>query len=683
MLSNARGATLDGRIWLRKGALPGGLLAAILVSMIPSLSNAFAFDVAMLPMLFGGGIILYQTLRSALDERRFGAGWLVVFALVGSAVIGEYLAGAVVAFMMLGGEFLEDITLERTRGSVRELVRLVPDTVTVLRDGAWVVLPVAAIQVGDRALVRDGERVPVDGRIVAGRSALNESALTGESLPVEKGVGDAVFGGALNENGAIEIVAEKVGADTALGKIIRIVREAQSRKGTTQRVADRFALWFAPLILAIGVAVWLSTGQIERFMTVLVVACPCALILATPTAVVAAVGNAARRGALIKGGAALEAVGRVDAVCFDKTGTLTKGEPEVVDVVPFGSFTEEDVLRTAATAEMRSTHPIARAVVAAYYWRIAVSSDAVPVEPVEKTENVPGVGVRAVTEGSTVWVGNRRLLNLTASESSVNRTPSLTSPRFDGGEEPRVLPHASPGEASILEVSRVLEEHEGNGRTALVVARNDEVVGVVAVADAARDSAREVVRSLRHIGVKRVVLLTGDHERTAQAIAKHVGVDDALSGLLPTEKSEAVTALRREGYTVAMVGDGVNDAPALAQADVGIAMGAIGTDVALETASIALMGDDLTLLPDVFALGRRTLTIIRQNIWGFAIGVNLVGIALASAGILHPIGAAVVHNVASLFVVGNSARLLSFRSPSERAGADASARVDTIPAALS
>jgi len=619
---------LEGRIWLRKGALPGSLLVAILVSMVPSLSEALGFDAAALPMLFGGGVILYQTLNTTLESRRFGAGWLVVIALVGSAFIGEFLAGAIVAFMMLSGEFLEDITIERTRHSVRELVRLVPETATVQRDGAWVTVPLGAIQVGDRTLIRDGERIPVDGRIVAGRSSINESSLTGESLPVDKDVGDPVYSGTLNEGGAIEVVAEKVGADTTLGRILRVVREAQAHKGTTQRVADRFAVWFAPIVLAISVSVWLFTGELERSMTVLVVACPCALVLATPTAVVAAVGNAARRGALIKGGAALELLGRIDAVCFDKTGTLTKGEPEVVALEPFGSWTVDELLRTAAAVEMRSTHPIARAIVAAYYRRLADLSEGGESDPVEEAENVPGVGVRAVMGGATVWVGNRRLLE-----------------QFPEAPE---------------ELASLMDEHESKGRTALFVARGREIIGVIAVADAPRDVADEVVRALRDLGIRRVLLLTGDHERTARAIAEHTGVSETRSGLFPTEKSDVIAQLRCEGYTVAMVGDGVNDAPALAQADVGIAMGAIGTDVAIETASVALLGDDLALLPHVVALGRRTLAIIRQNIWVFAVGMNLVGIVLASTGVLHPVGAAVVHNIASLFVVGNSARLIGF-----------------------
>lgn len=619
-------------VWLRKGALPGTLLVGILVSLIPSAQEVFRQDPALFPMLLGGGAILYQTLRTTLESPRVGAGWLVVLALLGSAMTGEYLAGAIVAFMMLGGELLEEMALERTRDSIRQLLRRTPTTATVQRDGMWIEVPVETVRKGERVLVREGEQVPIDGQIISGRAAVNESALTGEPLPGDKEVGDTVYTGTLNESGTIEVLAEKVGAETTWSHILRVVHQAQSRKGATQRVADRFAVWFTPTILLFGGGVWIATGEIERFMTVLVVACPCALVLATPTAVVAAVGNAARRGALIKGGDTLEAAGRVDAICLDKTGTLTKGELDVLAVRPLTSLPEEEVLRLAATAEIRSTHPVARAVVTAYYRRLADSFGMKPLSSVEHVENMLGIGVCASTEEGKIWVGNRRLLTELADDNE--------------------------------EIKRLLDEEEALGRIVLLVAQEEKVVGALVIADAARESASTSLSALCGLGVRRILLLTGDHERGAHLIAERLGIAEVRARLLPHEKAEVVAALQREGYTVAMVGDGVNDAPALAQADVGIAMGAIGSDVAIETAGIALMGDNLTLLPEVLALGKRTLKVIRQNIWVFAVSMNLVGIGLASVGVLHPIGAAVVHNISSLLVVGNSARILSFRRPS-------------------
>ncbi len=610
-------------LWIRKAAFPLSLLALILASLVPALKQLVApRDPAMLPMLIGGAVITYRTIVATIENRRLTAGALVVLALVGTAYVGEYIAGAVVAFMMIGGEWLEDLTLEKTRNAVRALVRLTPDEATVWEDGAWRLRPVSAIVVGDRVLIRPGDAIAVDGTIVEGAAVLDESTLTGESMPVDKTEGDPVFAGTVNTSGAIEARAEKLGADTTLGTIIRVVHEAQERKGATQRAADKFATYFTPGILLICVAVWFATGDLIRVMAVLVIACPCALVLATPTAVVAAVGNAAKRGALIKGGAVLEQLGRVDAVCFDKTGTLTQGRVEIVDATAFGEGSAEHVLRLAAAAESRSEHPLARAIVAAAEGAQPDSSG---------FEQEFGVGIRAEVEGSDVWVGNRRLLDRVA---------------ITGG-----------GEAA----DNYLAEQERKGRTALVVTCDGECVGGIAVADALRADSADVITALRSAGVARVAMLTGDHATTAAAIAAQVGIDDVHAGLLPTEKLDVVERMKADGMVVAMVGDGVNDAPALVQADVGVAMGAAGTDVAIESAGMALMGEDLRVLADMFVLGRRTLGIIRQNIWVFAVGVNVAGISLASAGVLSPVMAAIVHNIASVFVVLNSARLLAFR----------------------
>jgi heavy metal translocating P-type ATPase len=613
-------------IWMmcaRKAAFPASLIALILASLIPALKDALApRDPATLPMLIGGAVITYRTVVATIENRRLTAGALVVLALVGTAYVGEYIAGAVVAFMMIGGEWLEDLTLEKTRNAVRALVRLTPDEATVWEDDAWRLRPVSAIRVGDRVLIRPGDSIPVDGEIVEGAAVLDESTLTGESMPVDKTVGEAVFAGTVNTSGAIEAVARKLGADTTLGTIIRVVHEAQERKGTTQRAADKFATYFTPAILLICGGVWLATHDLIRVMAVLVIACPCALVLATPTAVVAAVGNAAKRGALIKGGAVLEELGRVDAVCFDKTGTLTQGRVETVDAVAFSDGDVARVLSLAAAAESRSEHPLARAIVAA--------ADGPPLESSDFEQEF-GVGIRAVVDGSDVWVGNRRLLDHAQIVSGLERADSF------------------------------LAEQERKGRTALVVVRDGECVGGIALADALRADSSDAITALRAAGVERVAMLTGDHATTANAIASQVGIDDVHAGLLPTQKLEVVERMMADGLVVAMIGDGVNDAPALVQANVGIAMGAAGTDVAIESAGMALMGEDLRLLADMFVLGRRTLGIIRQNIWVFAVGVNIAGIGLASAGILSPVMAAVVHNISSVFVVLNSARLLAFR----------------------
>ncbi len=609
---------LGWALW-RRALLPGGLLVLILVALVPGIDSRAGFDVAVIAMLVGGAAIGYPTLATLLDRRRITAGTLVLIAIVGSAYIGEYMAAAVVALMMLVGEFLEEITLQRTRNAVRDLVRLAPDVATVERDGIWTELPLREVRMEDRVLVRPGDRVPVDGTIISGEASLNEASITGESMPVDKAAGETVFAGTTSLAGALVVRADRIGQETTLGRIIQIVRSAQENKGATQKVADRFAAHFTPAILLIAVAVWLITRDPFRVMAVLVIACPCALVLATPTAVVASVGNAARRGGLIKGGVALEAAGQVSAVAFDKTGTLTQGHPALVAVEPLGGRSAREVLQMAAVAEALSEHPLGRAVV-----DHARTAGLDPPDP-ESFSMTFGRGVEATWGGHTIEVGNQRVLT-------------------DGD-------HA---------VAALLSQ-ERQGRTALVVRVDGESWGVIALADAVRPNSRAVVGHLKAMGIRRVVMLTGDHDVTAQAIAAEVGIAEVHAGLLPDQKLDVIRELQADGEAVAMIGDGVNDAPALALASVGVAMGAAGTDVALESADIALMGDDLSLIPEILALSRRATAIIRQNIWGFAVVVNVVGVALAGSGLLSPIGAAIVHNVASLFVVINSSRLLTFR----------------------
>ena len=620
-------------LW-RRGLLPVGLLAFIAFALVPGLRSALGFDPAIVPMLYGAIAIGYPTVLTMLDRRRLTAGTLVMIAIVGSAYVGEYLAAAVVAFMMLAGEFLEELTLRRTRNAVRELVRLAPEVAWSDRDGAWVEVPLREIQPGDRVLIRPGERVPVDGTVISGEAAVNEASITGEAMPVDKAAGARVFAGTTSHSGALVVRTDRVGRETTLGRIIQVVRAAQEQKGATQRIADRFAGVFTPAILSIGGAVWLLTHDLLRVMAVFVIACPCALVLATPTAVVATVGNAARRGGLIRGGVALEAAGRVTVVALDKTGTMTVGMPSVVAVDPIGGRSAREVLLWAASAEARSEHPLGRAIV-----DHARRAGLVPADPDAFTVTF-GRGVEARLGSHRIEVGNHRAI--AAGRSTDGQT-------LDGG-------------GAAMVAADMLAVHERNGRTALVVQVDAEPWGVIALADMLRPHVEPTVERLRGMGVGRVIMLTGDNATAAAAIARQAGITEVRAGLLPEEKLAVIRDLQAAGEVVAMVGDGVNDAPALTLADVGIAMGAAGTDVALESADVALMGDDLTLVPEVLALSRRALGIIRQNIWGFAVAVNVAGILLAGSGLLSPIGAALVHNVSSLFVVINSGRLLSFRS---------------------
>jgi len=642
----------------RRFFFPISLLFLIILSAIQGISGLLDhFDLAIIPMLLGGGFITYTTLVSTIEKKQITAGLLVVIALFASAIAGEHLAASIAAFIMISGEFLEDLTLAKTRNAIQELIELVPDEAWISQNNHWINVPISQIRVDDLILVKPGERVPIDGQIVKGDAAINESALNGESMPVDKTVEDMVFAGTINEMGAIEVKVTKIGDETAIGRIIDVVYQAQKNKGRTQRVADRFAQYFTPSILAVATIIFFVTlavhqnfDQLGTFATglsavgfipetnpevlrkiavinvtaVLLIACPCALVLATPTAVIASVGNAAKKGVLIKGGITVETAGQIDTICFDKTGTLTCGKPQVVAFESFGIEPEQKVLQLALTAEIQSEHPIARALI-----NYAQNQDVQP-EPINQFEQVFGIGVKATLDpDQEVWVGNRKIL-----------------------EQNWITPNPL--------ANKFLKQQESEGNTALLVVLNGQILGGISVADTVKPDANQTIRKLYQTGIKNIIMLTGDNETSAQAIAKQVGINTVKAELLPEEKLEVIRQIQSENRIVAMVGDGINDAPALMLSDVGIAMGAAGTDVAIESADIVLMNDNLELMYNMLSLSRRTLSIIRQNILGFAVGMNVIGILLAGSGILSPIMAAVVHNVSSAFVVLNSARLLRF-----------------------
>ncbi|CAG7622588.1 heavy metal translocating P-type ATPase [Paenibacillus allorhizosphaerae] len=614
------------KIWI--WFLPSFMLATILLSAIPGQEDWLGFTIAFIPMLLGGGIIAYKSLLAILETRTITAGIMVVITIVGCAYLGFYQAAALVALMMFIGEFLEEITLAKTRKAVQQLMDFVPDTATVWRNEAWQTIDADDIRTGEVVWVRAGERIPVDGKVVKGEGAVNQSALTGESLPVDKQPGDAVLMGTINEYGSLHIETEKIGSGTVMGKVIEIVYEAEERKGPTQKIADQFAKYFTPLILVVATVAWLATSDIVRTMTILVIACPCALVLATPTAAVASIGNLAKRGVLIKGGKMIEALSKVDVVCVDKTGTITSGQPKVVEFAVFGDQAESDVLQWAAAVEQHSEHPLARAIV-----DYAKENGGFEPKETDSFTSMPGAGVHAVISGTDVWIGNEKVVSAIA---GLNADASDAARRF-------------------------ISEQQQFGRTALVVIVGHECAGGFAIADTVRPEASFAVSGLRQEGIRRIVMLTGDNEAAAQAVARQAGIDEVRSALLPADKLEYIRELQKAGHVVAMVGDGVNDAPALMLADVGISMAGRGTDIAIESSGVALMGDQLQLLPEVLKISRRAMQLIRQNIWGFAVGFNVVGIALAVLGLISPVMGAIIHNIASLFVVMNSARMITYR----------------------
>ncbi len=610
--------------------------ASILVASWATLLAGFGGlerTLALLAAVVAGLPIWWSTVRG-LWARDFTVDVLVSTAIIAALIVGQYQAGAIVAVMLLGGGLLEQCTVARASQALVALLARVPTTATLLRDGEEATVSVEAIQPGDCVRVRTGGMVPVDGTVVAGAASADQSSITGESVPVDKGPGDRVFAGTLNRAGTLDVRATQVGAGTTLGKIIALVGEAQRSTAPVQRLANRYAQFYAPIAFAIAVGVYVLTGDVTRAITILIVFCPCALILATPTAVIAGIGNAAKRTVLIKGGAQFEAAGRVDVVAFDKTGTLTKGEPAVTDVVGLDGFqfppalTARDgidpgLLRLVAAAERMSEHPLGRAIVAAAAERGVVIPDAAD------SRIVPGVGVEAVVEGRRLFVG-------------------------------RIAEAGSAGQVLERPVRDLVATFEREGKTVLGVTADGHPAGVIALRDTVRPGVAAVIAAIRQAGVPRILLLTGDNPRAAAAVAKAIGIDDVRAGLLPADKLAIVREFQRQGLRVAVVGDGVNDAPALAAADIGIAMGAAGTDVAIETADIALMSSDLARIPEILSLAKRALRVIRQNIL-LSVAINLLAVVLAGVGIVTPILGAIVHEASAMLVVMNAVRLIEWR----------------------
>ena len=594
--------------------------------------NAFYFE--WIPMVMGAYLVFKSTIEATIKKKKITAGMLVVLAIIGTFAVKEYLSAGVVCFMMIFGEFLEDLTMLRTQNAIRELIKLVPSTARKLIDGVFQVVPLKQVRVGDTIQVQTGEKLAVDGTITKGQAAINEASITGESMPVDKSIGDKVFVGTLNENGVIEVHTDKLGNHTVLGKIIQTVKAAQDQKGDAQRIADSFAEYFLPIIVGICTITFFVcnyylkleiTDTLNRIMTILVIACPCALILATPTAVIGGVGNAAKKGVLIKGGESIENGAKVDTVCFDKTGTITNGTPEVVDTFIADGVDKNDYLYALTIAEKNSGHPLAKAIVRYLTEKEKYNINAVPNA---EFELLFGRGVRVKEEGKVYEVANKKCL-------------------ADYGNAPKAL-------------EMFIKTQESMGRTVMIAVDNGRILGAASVADTIRSYARSAVAELHAVGIKRVIMLTGDNEYTAKAICDEAGITEFRANLLPEQKLDVIRELQAQGAKVAMVGDGVNDAPALMLSNVGIAMGGAGTDVATEAAGITLMSDRIDMLPFTFAMCKRTYFLVKQNIWVFAIFVNVAGVLLAETGILNPMMGALIHNCSSIFVVLNSSRMLTW-----------------------
>jgi len=568
------------------------------------------------------GYPIYIKAATSLIKGKIGVPLFVTIAEIASVAIGEYLAAGTVVFIILAGSYLEDFIIDRTRGAIKKLIEMMPLTARVLKEGGELVVDVKQVGIGDIVLVKPGEKIPVDGKVVSGYSAVDQSSITGESMPVDKVPGNAVFAGTLNQSGALKIKTDKVADDTTLAHMIHLVEEAQEKKAPIQNIADHFTTYFLPAILILSGAVYIFSGSLVRAVTILLVACPCALALAVPIAVVGAIGNAGRRGILIKGGTFVERLQNVDTVVFDKTGTLTYGKPKVTDIIPCNNSKLEDVLETAAIAEKFSEHPLARAIM------VKAKESGIESPDPDRFEATVGKGVIAQHGGLTILIGTVELME--EKEIAVSGKHLTT-----------------------------IKSLENKGATVLLVASDSKLIGLIAVRDVVKDGLSEEIANLRSLGMKRIAMLSGDNRIVSEAVANSLGIKEFASGLLPEEKVSYVDRLKKEGHVVVMVGDGVNDAPALACADIGMAMGTAGTDVAIETADVALLGDELSKVRYTISLSRKAFQKMRANIV-FAIIWNVIGLSLASLGYLTPILAAILQEAGCISVVINSSLLLFY-----------------------
>lgn len=599
----------------------GLLIIAALVILQMSRSDTVGNTVMVAAAVVAGNRIVMNAAR-ALRAKIIGIDLLVSVAAIGAVIIGQYWEAAAVTFLFAIGHTLETATLNKTRSALAELVAVAPDIAIVMRDGEQVEVSAGAVIMGESVLVKNGSKVPVDGDVISGTGTLDEASITGESMPVEKMIGDRVFAGTVSRSGFLQVRATGVGADTTLARIIHRVEDAQDAKAKTQVFMDRFSAWYTPAIMVLALVVGLLTADVVLALTLLVIGCPGALVISIPVSIVAGIGRAAKDGILIKGGEFLETSAKITAVAVDKTGTLTMGRPRVTDVVVLDQNMSRDQLLTwAGRAEAGSEHPLARAILDA-----ALDEGLRVTGLPELTEPVPGKGIAVTTAGHRILIGNLALL-------------------------------AQYGVFDASGATRVADELAQAGRTPMVIAVDNTVAGVIGVADEVRPDAAQMVANLHAAGVKKVIMLTGDAPLVANAIGTITGVDEVRASLLPEDKLDAVTGLQGEGYVVAMVGDGVNDAPALATANIGVAMGAAGSAVAVETADIALMGDNLLKLPEAIVLARRTVNNMHQNIAIALITVTLLLLGVLLGGVTMSVGM-LVHEASVLIVIANAMRLL-------------------------
>lgn len=613
--------------FLEWGGIPKDIVCLALggVSLIFSIFDPvpLPFDAAWVAIILCGLPILLEAIIGLITAFDIKADVLVSLALVASVLIGEDFAAGEVAFIMQLGALLEELTVSKARAGIEKLVHLTPQTVRTLTADGEKIVPAEQVVIGDRIRVLPGETIPVDGVILSGQTSINQAVMTGESLPVDKTVGDEVSSGTVNQFGAFEMEATKVGEDSSIQRMIRLVQSADAEKAKIVGLADRWATWIVVIALSAAALTWLFTGEIIRAVTILVVFCPCALVLATPTAIMAAIGNATKHGFLVREGDALERLASVSKITFDKTGTLTYGTPKVTAVESISDFTQQEIYGYAAAAEQLSEHPLGKAIVSCYKQQPDAS-----IAQAEQFTMFPGEGVTAVVKGKTVKAGNLKLLNDIPISSSLA---------------------AAAGKYLL------------KGCTVIYIAIDESLVGYIVLSDTVRQECSKMIHDIYALGVQ-PVLLTGDHQNAANIIGRQLGIQEIQANCLPEDKLNQIGAFQTHGHAVCMIGDGINDAPALKKANVGIAMGGVGSDIAVDAADIALVDDEIKELPHLLALSKKMMKTIKLNLT-FSMGLNFLAIALAISGVLGPVVGALVHNAGSVIVIVNSALLLRWKKP--------------------
>ncbi len=599
----------------------GSLLLSALLIYLFNLSD-FAREIILIIAAVIAGVPIAIKAFQAVRMKTFSIDLLVTIAVIGAMIIGEFTEAAVVSFLFLFGDYLEGRTLQKTRASLKSLIDMAPLEAVILKNGNQVVIPVDEVKVGDHVIVRPGGRIPVDGKVISGQSSVNEAAITGESVPVNKTKGDRVFTSTVSDNGYLEIIAEKVGDDTTFSKIIELVEEAQETKAKTQKFMERFAAYYTPGILIFSVIVGLITLNAHLALTFLVIACPGALVISVPVSIVAGIGNGAKNGILIKGGDKMENLAQINTLVFDKTGTLTKGKPEVTDIKPYG-ISEKELLKLAAEVEVTSEHHLGKTIVQ----KAKENKIELEAQPSD-VEIMKGHGLKALLNDSEFYIGNK-----------------------SGAEKLEIL---IPETAS----SYMLQQQE-KGNTAVVVVRDNQVIGIISIADQIREEAPATLNELKEAGIADLIMLTGDNEQMAQKVARQLGMDRVYSELLPEDKVHKVSELKASGRKVAMVGDGINDAPAIATADVGIAIGGTATDVTMQTADVILMSEKLDKLPYALKLAKATVRNMKQNTY-----LALITVALLLLGVLtdhiHLASGMLIHEISVIAVILNAVRLVRY-----------------------